>query len=104
MIEVPVLSIQESLHPELTCFGFGHSNPDGFHLRSYRDDQVTVATFTPRAERQWIRFPKWRNHLDSARLSHRRSCDASIPTATATQATVGTYADAVWVNRAEGLR
>jgi hypothetical protein len=31
------LSIQESLFPDLTCFGCGHANPDGFHLRSYRD-------------------------------------------------------------------
>ena len=29
-------SIQESLYPTLTCFGCGHANPDGFHLRSYR--------------------------------------------------------------------
>jgi hypothetical protein len=29
-------SIQESLYPELTCFGCGHANPHGFHLRSWR--------------------------------------------------------------------
>jgi acyl-coenzyme A thioesterase PaaI-like protein len=40
------LSIQESLYPHLTCFGCGHSNPDGFHLRSYRRGDLTVATFT----------------------------------------------------------
>jgi acyl-coenzyme A thioesterase PaaI-like protein len=45
-----VLSIQESLYPTLTCFGCGHANPDGFHLRSYRDGDDTVATFTPRPE------------------------------------------------------
>jgi acyl-coenzyme A thioesterase PaaI-like protein len=44
------LSIQEALYPDIKCFGCGHANPDGFHLRSYRDDEVTVATFTPRAE------------------------------------------------------
>jgi acyl-coenzyme A thioesterase PaaI-like protein len=44
------LSIQESLYPTLTCFGCGHANPDGFHLRSYRDDDLTVAEFTPRPE------------------------------------------------------
>jgi len=43
-------SIQESLYPELTCFGCGHANPDGFHLRSYRDDDLTVAEFTSRPE------------------------------------------------------
>src|SRR5580700_6095855 len=48
--EAQTLSIQESLYPGLTCFGCGHSNPDGFHLRSYRDGDVTVATFTPRPE------------------------------------------------------
>jgi acyl-coenzyme A thioesterase PaaI-like protein len=44
------LSIQESLYPELTCFGCGHANPDGFHLRSFRDGGLTVAEFTPRPE------------------------------------------------------
>ena len=44
------LSIQESLYPEITCFGCGHANPGGFHLRSYRDGDLTVATFTPRPE------------------------------------------------------
>jgi acyl-coenzyme A thioesterase PaaI-like protein len=45
-----VLSIQESLYPELTCFGCGHANPKGFHLRSYRDGDLTVAEFTPYPE------------------------------------------------------
>lgn len=40
------LSIQESMYPEITCFGCGHANPDGFHLRSYRHDDLTVARFT----------------------------------------------------------
>ena len=44
------LRIQESLYPKLTCFGCGHANPSGFHLRSYRDGDVTVAEFTPRPE------------------------------------------------------
>lgn len=44
------LSIQESLYPELTCFGCGHANPAGFHLRSYREGNLTVAEFTPRPE------------------------------------------------------
>ena len=44
------MSIQESLYPEITCFGCGHANPAGFHLRSYRDGDLTVATFTPRPE------------------------------------------------------
>jgi len=44
------LSIQESLYPELTCFGCGHANPSGFHLRSYRDGDLTVAEFIPRPE------------------------------------------------------
>jgi acyl-coenzyme A thioesterase PaaI-like protein len=43
-------SIQESLYPELTCFGCGHANPDGFHLRSYVDGDLVVAEFTPRPE------------------------------------------------------
>ena len=40
------LSIQESLYPTLTCFGCGHANPDGFHLRSYRRGEEVVARFT----------------------------------------------------------
>jgi acyl-coenzyme A thioesterase PaaI-like protein len=44
------LSIQESLFPDLTCYGCGPANPDGLHLRSYRDGDRTVATFTPRPE------------------------------------------------------
>ena len=40
------LSIQESLYPELTCFGCGHANPKGFHLRSYRDGELTVRAVT----------------------------------------------------------
>jgi acyl-coenzyme A thioesterase PaaI-like protein len=44
------LSIQESLYPEMTCFGCGHANPKGFHLRSYRDGELTVAAFTPGRE------------------------------------------------------
>lgn len=45
-----MLSIQESLYPDMTCFGCGHGNADGFHLRSYRHGQDTVAEFTPRPE------------------------------------------------------
>ena len=44
------LSIQETLYPETTCFGCGHANPKGFHLRSYRDGDLTVAEFSPRPE------------------------------------------------------
>jgi acyl-coenzyme A thioesterase PaaI-like protein len=44
------LSIQESLYPDLTCFGCGHANPGGLHLRSYRAGNRVVATFTPRPE------------------------------------------------------
>lgn len=40
-------SIQESLYPTLTCFGCGHANPKGFHLRSYADGSVVVASFLP---------------------------------------------------------
>jgi acyl-coenzyme A thioesterase PaaI-like protein len=43
-------SIQEALYPELTCWGCGHANPRGFHLRSYREGDLTVAEFTSRPE------------------------------------------------------
>lgn len=44
------LSIQESLFPDLTCFGCGPANTEGFHLRSYQHGDLTVAMFTPRPE------------------------------------------------------
>ena len=43
-------SIQESMYPQLTCFGCGHANPNGFHLRSYREGDRIVGEFTPRPE------------------------------------------------------
>jgi acyl-coenzyme A thioesterase PaaI-like protein len=43
-------SIQELLYPELTCFGCGHANPHGFHLRSYVDGERVTGEFTPRPE------------------------------------------------------
>jgi acyl-coenzyme A thioesterase PaaI-like protein len=40
-------SIQERLYPDITCFGCGHANPRGLHLRSHpRPDGSVVATFT----------------------------------------------------------
>lgn len=47
---MPAQSIQEALYPDLTCFGCGQANPEGLHLRSYRDGVLTVGTFTPRPE------------------------------------------------------
>ena len=43
-----MLSIQESLYPESTCFGCGQSNPDGLRLKSYRAEDGVVASFIPR--------------------------------------------------------
>ena len=43
-------SIQERYYPRLRCFGCGHANPKGFHLRSYEEGDVLVAEFTPRPE------------------------------------------------------
>src|SRR5262249_2270545 len=43
------LSIQEGLYPSLMCYGCGPANPDGLHLRSFREDDLTVAEFVPRA-------------------------------------------------------
>lgn len=44
------LSIQETLYPGIKCFGCGHANPDGLHLRSYRRGDLTVAEFTSGTE------------------------------------------------------
>lgn len=41
------LSIQERLYPQLTCFGCGHANPKGLHLRSYPAGDGVTARFTP---------------------------------------------------------
>lgn len=41
------LSIQERLYPQLTCFGCGHANPKGLHLRSYPAADGVSARFTP---------------------------------------------------------
>jgi acyl-coenzyme A thioesterase PaaI-like protein len=49
-VAAAALSIQESLFPDLTCFGCGPANTEGFHLRSYRHGDLTVAMFTPRPE------------------------------------------------------
>jgi len=44
-------SIQERLFPNMTCFGCGPANPQGFHLRSYgAEEGVVVAAYTPRPE------------------------------------------------------
>ncbi|WP_448624336.1 PaaI family thioesterase [Geodermatophilus sp. URMC 64] len=42
-----VLSIQERLYPELTCFGCGQKNASGLRLRSYPAADGVTATFTP---------------------------------------------------------
>lgn len=41
------LSLQEELYPELTCFGCGPANERGLRLRSFREGERYVATFTP---------------------------------------------------------
>ena len=40
-------SIQERLYPQLTCFGCGHANPRGFHLRSFKGEGDVVGAFRP---------------------------------------------------------
>ena len=42
-----VLSIQERLYPDSTCFGCGQANPQGLRLKSYQTDMVWHATFMP---------------------------------------------------------
>ena len=41
------LSIQETLYPQLTCFGCGHANAKGLKLRSYPGDGFVTAAFEP---------------------------------------------------------
>ncbi len=42
-----IVSIQELLYPQIQCFGCGHANPKGFHLRSFREGEITIAEFVP---------------------------------------------------------
>ncbi|MGZ4453328.1 MAG: PaaI family thioesterase [Nocardioides sp.] len=41
------LSLQETLYPELTCFGCGPANERGLRLRSFAEGEQYVAAFTP---------------------------------------------------------
>lgn len=41
------VAIQDRLFPDLTCFGCGPANSKGLQLKSYRDGDLVVATFTP---------------------------------------------------------
>jgi acyl-coenzyme A thioesterase PaaI-like protein len=45
-----MLSIQERLYPETTCFGCGPANPRGLRLRSFPDDGFVRAAFVPSPE------------------------------------------------------
>jgi len=45
-----MVSIQERLYPDLTCFGCGQKNAAGLHLKSYEAADGVVATFTPHPE------------------------------------------------------
>jgi hypothetical protein len=67
------MSIQEPLYPELTCFGCGNANPHGFHLRSYREGDLTMGEFRPRPE-HGNGFPRRRAHCyEDALATARRS-------------------------------
>ena len=47
MTDNAMLSIQERLYPDMTCFGCGLANPKGLRLHSYPADGYVVASFTP---------------------------------------------------------
>jgi len=43
------LSFQEQYPPDFAhCYGCGHLNPQGHHLKSYWDGDETIAEFTPK--------------------------------------------------------
>jgi acyl-coenzyme A thioesterase PaaI-like protein len=46
------LSIQETLYPELTCFGCGQANLQGLRLRSFAVGDRVDASFRPRPEHE----------------------------------------------------
>jgi hypothetical protein len=66
------MSIQESLYPELTCFGCGNANPHGLHLRSHRGRRPHRGRVqAPSRARQRARLPQRQHPRDRPRLSRR---------------------------------
>jgi acyl-coenzyme A thioesterase PaaI-like protein len=63
------LSIQETYYPDLTCFGCGHANERGLHLRSYEVDGIVQATFTP-----WPEHDNGTNYLNGGIISTLLDC------------------------------
>ncbi|MFH1465715.1 MAG: PaaI family thioesterase [Pseudomonadota bacterium] len=48
---MPDLAFQDVYPPDVAqCFGCGHLNPHGHHLRTFWDGEETVTRFTPRPE------------------------------------------------------
>lgn len=44
-----VVSIQQNLYPESTCFGCGPANPEGLQISSFVTEDGVIGTFTPKA-------------------------------------------------------
>jgi acyl-coenzyme A thioesterase PaaI-like protein len=45
-------SLQERFAPDSICFGCGPANPDGLHIRSWREANETVADWMPSPQHQ----------------------------------------------------
>jgi acyl-coenzyme A thioesterase PaaI-like protein len=65
-------SIQERLYPTLTCFGCGQANPAGLRLRSYAEDDVVTAAFTP-----WPEHDNGFGHLNGGIISTLLDCHSA---------------------------
>jgi acyl-coenzyme A thioesterase PaaI-like protein len=78
------LSIQERLYPQLTCFGCGHANPKGLHLRSYPDGDAVVAEFLP-----WPEHDNGFGFLNGGIIATLLDCHSGAAVYNATQAQGG---------------
>lgn len=65
-------SIQETLYPELRCFGCGQGNEKGLRLRSYPADGAVVATFLP-----WPEHDNGMGYLNGAIISTILDCHSA---------------------------
>lgn len=65
-------SLQERYFPDLPCFGCGPGNERGLRLRSFPDDDLVVARFTP-----WPEHDNGLGHLNGGIIATVLDCHAA---------------------------
>lgn len=50
LVSGDLLSIQQRLYPQSTCFGCGQANPEGLQIRSFEQGEGVIASFQPQAQ------------------------------------------------------